>query len=128
MATVKKLLNAGFSARQARALGIDSESIAAAGTNQATATLITKGSVSVSGADGTKGVILPTFDKSFTGEHFVRNATALILKVYPAVGESINAKTANQEVDIPGDSHAVFYEGVVSGNSTWLCFVADTVA
>jgi len=82
--------------------------LAAAGSTQGTAALITTDAVDVTGADGTKGVILP------------QKAAAVVavwndvggpnsLKVYPPVGASIGSTTPNAADTIGGNAAKVYY-------------------
>lgn len=95
MALVSKLIQSGFARRQAQAIGLTYELVVAAGTNQATAAQINESITLVTGADATKGVILPTYDLSKTGIHYVINIGTDTppfgnsLKVYPAVNQII---------------------------------------
>src|ERR1700688_2186674 len=60
-------------------------SLAALGTNQATAALITSKSTKVTGSDGTKGVVLPV--PAYDGEtRYIFNSASSDLKVWPASG------------------------------------------
>jgi hypothetical protein len=62
--------------------------VAAAGTNQGNAAALSEGFQAVSGADGTKGVILPTAVAGMIV--IIKGTTAGVLKVYPATGGQIN--------------------------------------
>jgi hypothetical protein len=63
----------------------------AAGSTEADATSITTGLTVVTGADGTKGIKLPT---AMAGDIvIVKNNGAAVLKVYPAQYDQINALT-----------------------------------
>ena len=60
-------------------------SLAALGSTQATAALITSKNTMVTGADGSKGVVLPV--PAYPGEErFIFNSAASDLKIWPAVG------------------------------------------
>jgi len=78
-----------------------SQAVAAAGSAQGSATLIaTKAPavVHVTGADGTKGVILPALVAAGRGRVFIikNDDTAnAVLKIYPGVGEYINGIAVN---------------------------------
>lgn len=83
--------------------------IAAAGTNQATATPVTSRLSIVTAADGTKGVVLPSAMKGM--ELFIMNTVAgQALKVYPAAGDSsqFNALGADAAFTIVGGMAAHF--------------------
>lgn len=79
-------------------------SIAAAGSSQSDATEISSVVSSVSGADGTKGVILPT-----RGGHWrIYNEHATNgLKIYPPSGGTINGGSSNAAITIEGKTIAV---------------------
>ena len=79
-------------------LFLTTSTVAAAGTNQATAAALGNGFTLVSGADGTKGVILPGAVAGRTV--IVKNNTAATLKIYPAASDAINALAANASYDI----------------------------
>lgn len=79
---------------------------AAAGADQAGATALTAELNAVTGADGTKGVKLPTAeaDRSVT----VLNDGTSALKVYPATGGQINALGANAAFTLGAGKQATF--------------------
>jgi len=82
--------------------------VAAAGTSQATAAPIgAYGSVNVTGADATAGVILP---KSPAGTSITIYSAAAtnVLKVYPHVGGDINDGTPNAAVSITARTPSKF--------------------
>jgi hypothetical protein len=87
------------------------QTVAAAGSVQGDAGLITANAPStvlVTGADATKGVILPA---AFPGAvHLVKNRDSdnAILKVYPATGGAINALAANGAISMAAKTSAVF--------------------
>ena len=87
MTLAVELMGSGFSAGQAVAAGGGYADLVAAGTTQATGTLVQVGMTVVTAADGTKGVTL------YAGvpgdEIFVFNNSASTLKVYPPVGSAI---------------------------------------
>jgi len=97
MALSKDLMGGGFSAGQARAVGGNYASPAAAGTTQATATTITASNNVVTGASGTNGVVL----SGNVGDSVeIFNSSASSLLVYPDSGAAIavpgtGAGTAN---------------------------------
>jgi len=80
---------------------IGAQTIAAAGSSQSDATPITStppSLVHVTGADATVGVILPNLSVTGRGRvFFIKNddTANAVLKVYPAVGNYINALTVN---------------------------------
>jgi predicted RecA/RadA family phage recombinase len=67
--------------------------VAAAGSVQGDAAAILEGFTVVTGADGTKGVILPTPVAGMRVE--IKSTTAAVLKIYPTTGAAINAIAAN---------------------------------
>ena len=81
------------------------EAITPAGTIQGDATALVGGKVNVvTGADGTKGVILAGGDVLY-----VYSATATNgLKIYPESGSAINGGTANAAITIEGKTLAIF--------------------
>ena len=86
------------------------EDVAAAGSAQGDATAIgsSTGHAYCTGADGTKGVKLPT---AVAGKMiFVKNddAANAILKVYPATGDNINGLSANAAISMAAKTAAVF--------------------
>lgn len=66
--------------------------VAAAGSSNTDAALLIEGFQTVSGADGTKGVILP--DAQPGAMVLIKGVTNGVLKVYPSAGAAINALTA----------------------------------
>jgi hypothetical protein len=67
--------------------------VAATGTVQTDAALLTKGVNEVTGADGTKGVILPPANAGDV--IIVTNVVAAALKIYPDTGGLIGTGAAN---------------------------------
>jgi hypothetical protein len=89
------------------------ETVAAAGSAATTATPITVyGIVTVSGADGTKGVKLPT---AAAGRVVIlKNLAAAVLKVYPGTDDKINGGTATTgSLNMAASTSAVYaaYDG-----------------
>ena len=66
-----------------------SATVAAAGSTQANAAAIATGFTLVSGADATKGILLPAAAAGLTC--VIKNNAAAVLKVWPASGDAINA-------------------------------------
>lgn len=89
--------------------------VAAAGSAQGDAAALTGGINTVSGADGTVGVILPAAQAGLVVEVYNQHATNG-LKVYPATGDDINDGTANAAVTIEGKTLARF---TALDTSTW---------
>lgn len=97
--------------------------VAANGSTQGTAAALTGALNVVSGADGTKGVILGTPAASVTIQ--VYNATATNgLKVYPHSGGDINDGTQDAAITIEGKTLATF---VGLDSTTWAAmYTANT--
>lgn len=99
------------------------QALIALGSTQATAApLISKppSIVHVTGADGTKGIILPLLSLAGRGRVYIikNDDTAnAILKIYPAVGESINAVAVNSAFSLAATLMA-FVVSSEDGN-TW---------
>jgi hypothetical protein len=93
---------------------------AAAGSVQGDATALTKDFNAVTGADGTKGVILPTAvaasSASSHGILVVNTSASAVLKVYPASGGTINALSADAAFSLGPDRAALF---VSSSTTQW---------
>lgn len=98
--------------------------VAAAGSAQSDAASLTRGSLNyVSGADGTKGVVLPENVPGARVEVYNLHASNG-LKVYPASGGDINDGTQNAAVTIEGKTLAIF---VAVDGTTWAAiFTANT--
>lgn len=84
---------AGTSAGFSGMLRIPTATVAATGTNQATAAALTDGFTLVTAADATKAVRLPPAEPGLVV--IIKNNVALALPVFPAVGDAINAGAAN---------------------------------
>ena len=98
------------------------ETVAAAGSvaGDAAALSGTRFFHQVTGADGTKGVILAAAGAGDVGEiHTILNTTADVLKVYPATGGTINGASANAAFSaLTGIKPIVCY---TTAASTWIC-------
>lgn len=97
----------------ATGLSFPVEDVAAAGTGASTATAITVyGIITVSGADATAGVKLPT---AAAGRVVIlKNLDAAVLKVYPGTDDKINGGTATTgSLDMAASTSAVYaaYDG-----------------
>lgn len=87
MSLAKELMGAGMSAGTAKAVGGLAGTVAAAGSVQGDATLVGMSLCIVTGADGTKGVILPAAE---VGDSItIENNSGSTLKVYPPTGSAI---------------------------------------
>lgn len=84
------------------------EDLAAAGNAQGNAAAITKTVTYVTGADGTKGVVLPASNGDSRILFVINSDTTNDLKIYPASGEKINEGSANAAITINEKSLAVF--------------------
>ena len=80
--------------------------VAAAGTGQSDGGAVASDFSVVTGADGTKGVVLPTAVAGM--QILIKNNTAAILKVYPATGGAINALSANAAISMASLTSATF--------------------
>lgn len=76
--------------------------VAAAGSVQGDAAQVYEGFTVVTGADATKGVILPTAVAGMKVE--IKNGAAAVLKVYGATGAAINAGAANAALSVPAST------------------------
>lgn len=96
--------------------------LAAAGNSQGTAGAITaasSGLIHATGADGTKGIVLPA---AAAGKfYFIKNddAADAILKVYPNTSDAINAIAADSALSMAAKTAAVF---VAIDATTWFTF------
>lgn len=101
------------------------EAVAAAGTNQATGTALVAGHLNVvSGADGTKGVTLPT---AVAGTVVVVYSSVATngLPIYPAADDDINDGTTDAAITIEGKTAVMF---IAADATTWvaLTYTANT--
>lgn len=87
MTLAKELMGSGLSGGTAKAIGGLPGTVAAAGSVQGDATLVGMSLCTVTGADGTKGVILPAAENGDTLTLF--NNSGSTLKVYPPSGAAI---------------------------------------
>lgn len=92
------------------------EALAPAGSTQADAQAITKAFAVVTGADGTKGNVLPAI--AAAGQTcVVYNATATNgLKLYPASGSAINGGTVDVNISLEGKTLALL---VATSTTNW---------
>ena len=70
-------------------------------------------SFAVTGADGTKGVILT--DRSLTSSARVFNFAAAILKIYPPSGHQINNLTADNPISLAANAGGIFHKLSATG-------------
>lgn len=103
-----------ISAEVATSGGTAYETVAAAGSVQGDAAAMVADFVLVTGADATKGVILPT---PAAGRRIVvKNNAGSVLKVYPATGGAINAIAANTAISLAANVPAMF---IASSATQW---------
>lgn len=88
MAMAKEVMQGGLSAGTAAAMGGQGGTVAAAGSAQTDATAIVVSINIATGADGTKGVILPAGQVG--DEIWIFNSSASTLKVYPPTSAAID--------------------------------------
>lgn len=113
MALARNLMGVGFSAGQASAVGGTFSSFAAAGSAQSDATPIRAGLATVTGANGTTGVILTgQAGDSIT----IFNSSGSTLKVYPPSGAAIAVPASGAGTQDAAYSHTTY--AVV----TYTCF------
>lgn len=94
MPSIQELMGSGMPAAQASKLGADGVTVfAAAGTTQATATLLTANFANVTTVASSAGVRLPSAHGK--GLTVILNNGANVLSIYPATGEKINGLAAN---------------------------------
>lgn len=102
------------------ALGVETKAtIAAAGSNQSGATKLTGILNKVTGADGSKGVLLPE-----TGVLCVvhNSDTSGDLKVYPSTGCKINGDATNASITMQEDTPAIFLR---MSETVWLALYKE---
>lgn len=102
-----------------------SVTVAAAGSAAGDAAAVTHRNTEVSGADGTKGVILPAPGSKPGARVSVYNQHATNgLKIYPHTGGDINDGTTNAAITIEGKGIAEFVD---LDGTTWACqYVINT--
>lgn len=93
---------------------VPTRAVASAGSVQGDAAAIGEGLNVVSGADGTKGVRLPTAVAGAVV--IVKNTAAGALKIYPATGAAINAVAANGAYSITNLTSTIL---VASSATQW---------
>jgi hypothetical protein len=121
MSTVQTLIGSGISPLAAVSINLGNVvTIAAAGSSNTDAALLTGDFNRVTGADGTKGVILPGVEAG--GRITVSNESSSALKVYPPSGDQLNGLTATTgSVSIAGNKAGIF----INANSTnWAAIYA----
>lgn len=93
-----------------------SATVAATGSAQGNAAQVDLGFTLVTGADATKGVLLPVAEAGRIC--IIKNVDAAnaVLKVYPASGDAINALSANASLDMAAKTSALL---VAYDSTTW---------
>lgn len=106
MSLVGELMSAGIAAQAAKQLAGDlTSSISAAGTTQATATLLKSAWAIVSIVANNSGVRLPpSANQPISG---VLNNGSNVLTIYPATGEKINAGSVNAGIQVAPGKHCL---------------------
>ena len=103
--------------------GANVDAVASAGSVQGDAAALAIGFNTVSGADGTKGVVLPAAVPGRVVRVYNEHATNG-LKIYPATGGAINGGTANAAITMEGRTLATL---VAVSSTNWAAdFVANT--
>lgn len=117
MATRTELMASGMPWLQAQMLGVAvGTALSAAGTTQATATVITAGFSEFTTVASLAGAILPSAGAAPT--HGVLNSGANVLTVYCAVGEVMNGTTNGSVQIAPG--HTAYF---MPHNNRWIGLV-----
>jgi hypothetical protein len=124
MTMAKEMLGGGVSAGQAAAMGGQGASLAAAGSAQGDATTVLVSITIATGADGTKGVILPAGNVG--DEIWIFNNSASTLKVYPPTGAAISLNGTSLGVANTAFSHLTFKSAVYKCQSSTQWFVIVT--
>lgn len=119
MASFTETVKAGIWAAVAKVLARETvnTAVAAAGSTQADAASVKEGFTRVTGADATKGVVLPAAEAGT--RVLLKNGAAAALKVYPASGDAINAGAANAAFTVPASTSVTL---VAEDATTWYSF------
>lgn len=95
-------------------LYLKSATVAATGSTQANAAAVSDGFTLVSAADGTKGIVLPA---AIAGRTVIlKNGAAAILKVWPAVGDAINAIAVDSNYVLAANTSSLL---IAYDSTTW---------
>lgn len=100
------------------------QTVASAGSVQGDAASLTGGFNTVTGADGTKGVILPPAVAGGPPVYIYNAVATNGLKFYPATGDTLNGGSANAALTMEGKTLAVCYP--VDATNWAVDFVANT--
>jgi hypothetical protein len=95
-------------------LYLKSATVAAAGSTQANAAAVSDGFTLVSGADGTKGILLPAAVAGRTV--ILKNNANAVLKVWPASGDAVNAIAADSNYVLAAYTSSLL---VAYDSTTW---------
>jgi hypothetical protein len=95
-------------------LYLKSATVAAAGSTQANAAAVSDGFTLVSGADGTKGILLPAAVAGRTV--ILKNNANAVLKVWPASGDAVNATAADSNYVLAAYTSSLL---VAYDSTTW---------
>jgi hypothetical protein len=95
-------------------LYLKSATVAAAGSTQANAAAVSDGFTLVSGADGTKGILLPAAVAGRTV--ILKNNANAVLKVWPASGDAVNAIAADSNYVLAAFTSSLL---VAYDSTTW---------
>jgi len=98
------------------ALPLGTATIASAGSTQSDAAALTAQVNIITGADGTKGVVLPAAVAGMPPIYVYNSVATNGLKIYPASGDDINDGSADASIIIEGKTLAVL---VATDASTW---------
>jgi|SRR5579859_1151456 len=108
MALKSELMALGLPAKLAERLGFDaSQTVAAAGTNQATATVLVGNFTIISTAPASTGVLLQSVGSG--GIQAIYNAGANTVKVYGNGTDTINGIAGSTGISVPTAKSATFF-------------------
>jgi hypothetical protein len=111
-----KAVGVAYADPQFDSLYLSVSTVAATGSAQTDAAAVGTGFTLVTGADATKGVILPAAEAGLF--LVIKNADAAnaVLKVYPASGDAINALSANASYNMAAKTSVIL---VAYDSTTW---------
>ena len=118
----------GVAVDGATTLSTGVQTVAAAGSNQGSATAITATTplVLVTGADGSKGVKLPALSAVPTGTILIiANTAAAVLKVYPASGDKVLPLADDADFTMAASTTAIC---VAADATQWIGFEGAVIA
>jgi hypothetical protein len=139
--TVNQILNSMHDKGDGKTIGklmdkiYGSSTVAALGSSQATAAFIQAAKTAVTGADGTKAVVLPAGQADDTYKIINTNASNA-LKIYPPVGGTINSLSVDAAYTLAAAQEGSFifrtpgqiYTGIVGATSAQIAYLTDAVA